>query len=254
MIAWKNVPMPSSMANCLRSTAGLPVPYVAAWSSEVKLIVRTEPPMPGTHAVPLLFHDGERGVGTPVFGEMAPCRQREVMTGSRCQVCNHYCGWGKKTLVEMAGGQMAGAGWGPAPLIMEPWVCASCLTYALKVCPGLVGKGFQNGLRVLRVAKWQLVLTVCQPQRGVGGGADAAGGGGELHQGAAGGVHGPDGGGVPLEHGGHMTMLIPISINCGICHRFPCDCPSAVEVTQEEPVEVVDTDEEDGDAAIARTN
>lgn len=39
-----------------------------------------------------------------------------------------------------------------------------------------------------------------------------------------------------------------------MCHWMPCICQSRVEVTQEEPVEVIDLDEEEADASFPRTN
>jgi hypothetical protein len=62
----------------------LPVPYVAAWSSEARIIVRPDPLLSGA---PGLFRDGRRGEGRPLFGKMSEARVRRVVREQRCQVC-----------------------------------------------------------------------------------------------------------------------------------------------------------------------
>jgi hypothetical protein len=63
----------------------LPVPYVAAWSSEESIHVGRDPLLGGR---PALFRGGTRGIGTPMFGKMDESRVRRVVLLRLCQICD----------------------------------------------------------------------------------------------------------------------------------------------------------------------
>jgi hypothetical protein len=166
--SWREVDMPPQVAALPRSAGGLPVPYVASWEGEDEMRV-----------APCRFAFGRAaifpvrdvvGATRPVFGVMEPSRQREVVMGVCCQVCHtdagpmenkltseSRCHW----LVELAHKPPTY----DRPLILEPWVCGSCLTYALRVCPGLLHvRPDGKRIRLLAVFASQPVAAVVRPK------------------------------------------------------------------------------------------
>ena len=150
-----SVPMPPRVAALARTPRGYPVPYVAAWTSEARHTVR---PLARWNR-PALFALGRPGEGDAVLGEMDMARQRECVALGRCQVC--------RTWLSRAGARWLAELYEPTddgPLIREPWACPSCLAYALRVCPGLVGIAHRRPagapLRVLRVTAWTVLATL----------------------------------------------------------------------------------------------
>lgn len=112
----------------------IPVPYVAAWSSEFPNVkVAPEPLLGGK---PALFRaSGRRGEGKPVLGKMDLGRQRLCIIRGVCQVC---------------GGQIVGPAWyvqleehavlvdgRTVFAIREPAACTHCMLVSLQVCPAL---------------------------------------------------------------------------------------------------------------------
>lgn len=134
-------PTPPSMDDLPRYR-GRPVPHVAAWSSEGQIVLRHDPIIPGGGAV-AVFSRGRQGRGRPVFGAMAPDRQRRAVLLARCQVCD---------------GDLDGVGWlplfddvssivqvprtphaKPTPTVVytEPLACQWCALWAATGCPGV---------------------------------------------------------------------------------------------------------------------
>ena len=112
----------------------LPVPYVAAWTSEMpNYIVRPEPLLGGKLA--LFRASGHRGEGDPIFGKMDVGRQRLCILRGICQVCGEPIEGPRwmALLVEHASlpnGQ-------ELPAVREPPTCTLCLRTSLRFCPGL---------------------------------------------------------------------------------------------------------------------
>jgi hypothetical protein len=124
--SWRNVPMPSRVAELPRSRAGLPVPgaitwhgvadgnsNTVAWSEEL-----------GSH----ITCSCTPGSGKPVFGEQCPVRQRAFMTQCRCGLCT-------KDFADDE--QLVFIGEVGTQYYLEPPLHASCALYALRACPVL---------------------------------------------------------------------------------------------------------------------
>lgn len=186
-MSWRAVPMSARVAELLTTEGGLPVPHVAAWSSE-----RTERVSRDIHLTrlgwngPATFSSGGQGEGRAVLGEMEPARQRRAVLDRRCQVCDLELGerhrpnppWRQPlwlTDIRVKGnddegsvgndlaGQTIRVGRRIVPLIFEPWCCEDCLAYAIQVCPGLIsrragGTHRRPPLRLLRVRKAEPVV------------------------------------------------------------------------------------------------
>lgn len=185
MSSWRDIAMPDTVASRPTSPGGLPVPYVAQWSSERTLKSARDPLLTrlGVTA-PAAYSTGELGQGQPDFGVMEPSRQREVALLVRCQVCraqllpgrryepaeNHPV-WLADLRSPSAAGDVAFGGSAIRigrrlrPLIFEPWICELCLAYALQVCPGMLSRSYEptsdpkRDLRLLRVRKAHPVAT-----------------------------------------------------------------------------------------------
>lgn len=141
--------MPPQIAALPRSDGGLPVPFVAQWSSEEEMYLRREPLAEGKVAA---FTKGSRGEGQPVFGVMDVERQRLCVMKCRCQVCGGSAR--ERLLADGQGlGQSTVYDGAPRRMLLEPWVCASCLAYALRVCPGLIRLRHGARLHVLQVER-----------------------------------------------------------------------------------------------------
>ncbi|MGW4047803.1 hypothetical protein [Streptomyces sp. NPDC004721] len=128
---------------------GHPVPYVAAWSSEIV-------PLPRVCAAPaglgLVGHardvDGvlwkpigiRQGVGRPEYGTVHGPRQRRCMRRLLCQVCGQPAdrdGQGVLWLLEDGRGER---GWPEGQVTTHPPVCRPCAGVAARLCPHLQGK------------------------------------------------------------------------------------------------------------------
>jgi len=112
---------------------GLPVPWVASWSSEGQSTVRYDP-LVGRVAY---FTKGRPGRGTPVFGVMNAERQRRAVLHGVCQICGdeiHEHGFlpnhpGLVETTDNHGGQY----------LIEPPCCEPCARWAALGCPGIAG-------------------------------------------------------------------------------------------------------------------
>ena len=152
-----------------RSAGGLPVPYVARWVGEEALRIRPCRFARGQFA--LFARESWVGRSPPLFGWMDPRRQREVVRLGRCQVCRvmlpRLGGRGVRWLVDFLVAPIVGR---PETFVsFEPWTCAECLRYALRVCPGMLRAscpGWPVGalVDVLAVRDARVVVTVVQPE------------------------------------------------------------------------------------------
>jgi hypothetical protein len=106
----------------------LPVPYVAAWSSETGIAIRTD--VLAGHR-PAIYRTGERGKGVPMFGKMDESRVRRVIIERLCQVCARPLG-DTGYVVDSIKGEMD-----RRPLLSEPLSCLRCFNVALALCPGI---------------------------------------------------------------------------------------------------------------------
>jgi hypothetical protein len=129
---------------------GLPVPYVAAWSSETHPRVAPEPILP--HRPPAIFRDGRRGLGKPLFGKMDESRVRRVIARGLCQVCANTLPGGVGYVVDAIHGRSGGD-----PLLVEPLACLPCFRVAVALCPGITR--LREGARtvVLRCSAYERV-------------------------------------------------------------------------------------------------
>lgn len=99
---------------------GRPVPAITLWSGRTVPVHR-----PGEGWV----WDCEcvPGRGTPQLGSVCPARQRQLMTGRRCQMCGH----------PVTGEPYWITGTEHGAWLRDPPFHASCGRYALAACPGL---------------------------------------------------------------------------------------------------------------------
>jgi hypothetical protein len=140
---------------------GSRVPYVTAWSSEIKqetadphLVLRT--PVPGadpyTAYTDERFGDRSHGVlwarmgdspghGTPRFASLHTARQRAVMHTATCQICTAPGElWLAPVSVYERHLSVRGAA---APYeTTDPPVCRACLPTAISQCPNLSTRGY----------------------------------------------------------------------------------------------------------------
>lgn len=107
----------------------IPVPYVAAWTSEKEIIFKPEPLVEHKLAV---FRDGRRGDGKPLFGQMSEERTRAAVIKSFCQVCTTPLKGEGYASDRVMGNDGMGA-----PIINEPLTCRRCAKYSLEHCPGI---------------------------------------------------------------------------------------------------------------------
>jgi hypothetical protein len=89
----------------------LPVPFVAAWSSEDAVRIAPDPLLARK---PAMFRSGRRGLGTPMFGKMDESRVRRVIIRRLCQVCAGSLGSAGYVLDTIKGSV------GGDPLLSEP--------------------------------------------------------------------------------------------------------------------------------------
>lgn len=110
---------------------GVPVPYVAYWTSETERYVDSDKHSAG---LPALFTRGKRGEGEPIWGKMHEARQRESCDLQRCQVCNcklkgeRAFGIDRPSVTRYEGRVYQ--------VLTEPPVCARCAKYSMAHCPG----------------------------------------------------------------------------------------------------------------------
>jgi hypothetical protein len=186
-MSWRDVPMPDRVAQLLRTEGGLPVPHVAAWSSEETDRLERDPYLARLgYYQPAVFCGGGQGIGRAILGEMTPERQRRAMLDRRCQVCDVELGERRRPnppwrwplwLADIRifgtdergdvgndiGGQTIVVRRRRVPLVLEPWSCEDCLAYAIQVCPGLIsrrtgGTRRRPPLRLLRVRHAEPVI------------------------------------------------------------------------------------------------
>lgn len=147
---------------------GLPVPYVAAWSSERGAIVlrreRNQSAPPGRRWT---CHTGGReGRGSADFASMHPARSREAAELELCQVCATPLAYSGRWLIcwptehdmdtvgpairaRMAEAEAKGLPF-DCTMVTEPPMCRPCAAYVLTVCPGVGRKAEASpGFRVL---------------------------------------------------------------------------------------------------------
>lgn len=133
-----------------RYCRGLPVPYIACWSSETKprfrLVERRgrlayadeQPRDRDAHGVPWERCGSSPGRARAEWIRIHPWRQRQVMDAMRCQVCNgpadrNRRGW----LWLLYADPDDWAGWPEGMGTTHPPVCARCLPVAARCCPHL---------------------------------------------------------------------------------------------------------------------
>lgn len=151
--------MPKAIAKLPRTDKGLPVPWVASWTSETTEHVEVDPL--ANHQL-AIFTIGGVGQGEPILGEMNPVRQRQSAALRLCQVCGVEIARSGGYIVTWPG-QEVDTGRARLPLILEPWCCGSCLTFALKVCPGIARIARRDDIRIVHPQTWELVAAVVDP-------------------------------------------------------------------------------------------
>lgn len=133
----------------------VPVPYVAAWSSESEYFIAADKNAEGREAV---FTHGERGVGTPVWGKMNEVRQRETVWLRRCQVCN--CKLKDERSFAMDVQILFREGREVHQALTEPPACLACTRFALNHCPGNRRIEKKGELRCYEVERYEVVAQI----------------------------------------------------------------------------------------------
>lgn len=137
-------PIPEHLAH-LPVHRGMPVPHAVSWSSEGQPVIRADPLVGGAAAV---FYRGRQGRGRPVFGILAPDRQRRAVLLARCMVCDCDIsdggGW-LPAYPNLVDGTMPGDDGKDIPVMVEPLCCEECAYWVAAggcphlALPGLVG-------------------------------------------------------------------------------------------------------------------
>lgn len=153
---------PATMAALPRGRGGLPVPYVAAWSSERWAAIRYEPLV--NHVA--VYTAGRHGRGRPVFGAMNEPRQRECVILSRCGVCRSDLEPAGRWLPNHGRLVEAWAEFGGVrhDMTTEPPCCQPCATWAALACPGIAGRTDS----LLRLTEIRAVAQYVDPSAGPG--------------------------------------------------------------------------------------
>jgi hypothetical protein len=137
----------------LRRDHGLPVPYVNVWGSH-EAPERWSIRFDRTARDVCAFLADDRSEG-PDFTRQSPQRQREVMIRRLCQVCARRLEVDELHLVlspvSMQTAAVPELG-GRVPLVSEPWLCAECANFAVRVCPALIRRRRDEELTVLPMA------------------------------------------------------------------------------------------------------
>lgn len=148
-------PIPGHLAH-LPVVRGLPVPHVAAWSSEGHSVIRYDPVVQ-RHAV---FARGRQGRGRPLFGLFSAERQRHAVIGALCQICSVKLDEGGAWLPahdRLIDGYNAGR-----PMFLEPPCCEPCARYAAQACLGIAGR-FAG---LLNIFEYEPVIQLIDPGAG----------------------------------------------------------------------------------------
>jgi hypothetical protein len=174
---WRDVPMPRGVAALPRTKGGIPITFTVAWSSETGPVAREGPAAARAGRPPVCRRSstaGRQGHGMPKLAVSDVARTRAVVLNGLCQACGRRLPgrarppWRQhpRWLCDLRNrGQEIRIGFRTVPLIVDGWTCAPCLTYALRVCPGLVLKRVAQGdarLRLLRVRDCEFVATLSQ--------------------------------------------------------------------------------------------
>lgn len=148
-----------------RDRRGLPVPHIAAWSSEHWSAARWDPVLPGRQMA--LFTAGRQGRGSPCFDVMNEPRQRRAVMLGRCQVCDDPLPRHERT--------SRPTGWLPAsvlvteelghlddgtPVTAEPLCCRSCAEFVVEHCCVLARRPERN---IVHVVDWVRVAQFIDP-------------------------------------------------------------------------------------------
>ena len=151
------------MEHLARTEHGLPVPYIASWSSEVWGIARFDP-LVGRMA---LFTKGRQGRGRPVLGVVNEPRQRRCMIERRCQVCSGRMHWfAPGAVVPIISPGTVEIGGKPHVSVTEPPTCGSCWDWVKDHCPGVLRQRSGPGVQVWPLALTRTVVAMVDPSRG----------------------------------------------------------------------------------------
>lgn len=134
--------------------AGMRVPYVGLWSSEIDRYIDLDTVM--LDGRPALFNKGTRGEGRPIFGKMSDHRQRECAVFAKCQICRRQLR-PPFMAIDVTFSSMEHAG-RRFPLLTEPFVCRRCGIYSLKTCPGLISAIDENRIQIFHASRYEQVL------------------------------------------------------------------------------------------------
>ena len=129
----------------------LPVPYVAAWSSESGIRI-TRDPVIGNR--PALFRTGERGEGKPIFGKMDEARVRYCVSRRWCQVCARPFG-AECFVADVVKGTYGRR----SPIINEPACCERCFYLAIAECPGLQRQRARLRFLAAKVRRYEVIAS-----------------------------------------------------------------------------------------------
>lgn len=132
------IQIPSHMSECAVH-GGLPVPRVVATTKGHSAITEADELSAQAGATHQIVWVPEND--TPDFGKYDDTKQRQSMVERRCHVCWKadglmlLCDPGRTATTD--GQQMAFATGREYPLVKQPWVCPSCLSFACQHCPPL---------------------------------------------------------------------------------------------------------------------
>jgi hypothetical protein len=136
----------------------LPVPYVAAWSSETEPYVR---PCQFAGGRPAIHRRGRRGDGTPLFGKMDERRVRRVIVEKLCQVCAQPLRANGGYVIDIPHSYENGH-----PIINEPAACERCFNEAVLLCPGISRRLGHPRLLIARVRRSQPLAVAIKTHEG----------------------------------------------------------------------------------------
>jgi hypothetical protein len=125
--------VPNSMAKRPLTKHGLPIPFVAAWSSERWASARIDPLALNKWAI---FGAGRQGRGRPLLGVMNEERQRRVSMLNLCQICAEP--YGNDGWIALVAPREVNTQTGEKRITtFEPPACGDCMEWAVAHCPGL---------------------------------------------------------------------------------------------------------------------
>lgn len=151
--------LPETMARLPLGRGDLPVPHIAAWSSERWAAIRFDPLV--DHVA--VFTGGRQGRGRPVFGVMNEPRQRAAVMGRRCGVCNaalSEAAW-LPNLPRLCEGTTQ-VGSHEHPVTTEPPCCLPCALWSTTGCPGIA----RHAAGLLRIDHYLPLAQMVDPSRG----------------------------------------------------------------------------------------